>query len=92
MKIKTSYKGCRLRNRYCNLLRVNEENFRFFSVFSLSGQNVGIAFLEKMANQHRKPSLFCSVQPMHSRTDQVLHRIENVMTLVMRVTIKKKYC
>ena len=50
MKIKTPYKGCWLRNKYCNLLRVNEENFKFFFVFSLTGQNVGIAFLEEMAN------------------------------------------
>ena len=47
MNVKTTYKGCRLRNKYCNLLKVNEENFRFLSVFcdwleswnSISGRN-----------------------------------------------------
>ena len=47
MNVKTPYKGCRLRNKYCNPLRVNEENFRFLSVFcdwleswnSISGKN-----------------------------------------------------
>ena len=33
MNVKTPYKGCRPRNKYCNPLRVNEENFRFLSVF-----------------------------------------------------------
>ena len=33
MNVKTPYKCCQLRNKYCNLLRVNEENFRFLSVF-----------------------------------------------------------
>ena len=33
MNVKTPYKGYQLRNKYCNSLRVNEENFRFFSVF-----------------------------------------------------------
>ena len=44
---KTPYKGCRLRNKYCNPIRVNEENFIFLSVFcdcleslnSISGRN-----------------------------------------------------
>ena len=33
MNVKTSNKGFRLRNKYCNPLRLNEENFRFLSVF-----------------------------------------------------------
>ena len=33
MNVKTPYKGCRFRNKYCNPLRVNEEHFRFLSVF-----------------------------------------------------------
>lgn len=47
MNVKMPYKGCRLRNKYCNPLRMNEENFRFLSVFcdwleswnSISGRN-----------------------------------------------------
>ena len=47
MNIKTLNKGCRLRKEYCNPVRLNEENFRFFSVFcdwleswnSISGKN-----------------------------------------------------
>ena len=33
MNVKTPYKGCRLRNKYCNPLRGNEENFRFLFLF-----------------------------------------------------------
>ena len=33
MNVKTQYKGCQLINENCNLLRVNEENFRFIFVF-----------------------------------------------------------
>ena len=51
-----------------------------FSLYSETGENVGIAFLEEMANQHRKPPLLCVIQPMHPRTDQALHRrIENAI-------------
>ena len=32
MNVKIPNKGCWLRNKYCNPLRANEENFRFFSV------------------------------------------------------------
>ena len=47
MNAKTSYKDCQFRNKYCNPLRMNEENFRFLSVFcgwleswnSISGRN-----------------------------------------------------
>ena len=47
MNVKTPYKGYRLRNKYYNELRGNEENFRFLSVFwdwlealnSISGRN-----------------------------------------------------
>ena len=47
MNVKTPNKDRRLRNKYCNPLRLNEENFRFLSVFcdwleswnSISGKN-----------------------------------------------------
>ena len=47
MNVKTPYKACWLKNKYCNPLRVNKENFRFLSVFcdwleswnSISGKN-----------------------------------------------------
>ena len=47
MNVKAPYKVCWLRNKYFNLLSVNEENFRFLSVFcdwsefwnSISGRN-----------------------------------------------------
>ena len=47
MNVKIPYKGCRLRKKYFNTLWVNEENFRFLSVFcnwleswnSISGRN-----------------------------------------------------
>ena len=50
MNVKTPYKGSRLRDEYCNLLRENEENFRFLSVFCDWLDNLGIAFLEEMEN------------------------------------------
>ena len=47
MNVKRPYKVCRLRKKYSNPFRVNEENFRFLSVFcdwleswnSISGRN-----------------------------------------------------
>ena len=33
MNVKSQNKGCWFRNKYCNPLRLNEENFRFLSVF-----------------------------------------------------------
>ena len=44
INIKTPFKGCWLRNKYCNPLRVNDEYF-------------GIEFLEEMANQQWKFAL-----------------------------------
>ena len=33
MNVKIPNKGCRVRNKFCNPLRMNEENFRFLSIF-----------------------------------------------------------
>ena len=80
MNVKTSYKGCQLRNKYCNPLRVNEENFRLISVFcnwvefwnSIPGRNWQI----NKWNLH----CFASYNLYISKTDQVLHRrIENAI-------------
>ena len=43
-----------------------------------------------MASQHRKLSLLWVIQPMHSRTDRVLHRrIENAINVSWQITLRQ---
>ena len=65
MNAKTPYKGCWLRNKYCNSLGVNEENLRFLSVFcdwsefwnSISGRNSKL-IKETFTALHHRTSAF----------------------------------
>ena len=41
--------GWNLQNKYCNPLKLNEENYAFLTIFC-NWWNLGIAFLEKVVN------------------------------------------
>ena len=86
MNVKTSYKDFRLRNKYCNSQRVNEENFRFLSVFSdwlefgnsISGRN------DKLTKKN--------FTPMHHTTNAFLELTKNcIEELKMQYMLPVKF-